>query len=305
MTTVSVIIPTYNRAHLIGRALQSVLDQTVCDLEVIVVDDASTDGTQEVVQSFRDPRIIFLRQSENSGASAARNAGMKEAKGEYIAFLDSDDEWMPQKLEKQLQVFKQRSLDELGIVTCGERGVGSTQSIWIPHTRGWVFEALLRHKRIGCRPPLLLIKRSCIQSVGAVWDTALRSCEEWDFMAQLAQSYQMDYCPEPLVTVHHHQGQRAWSPRRAIQAWAYLHDKYIAELASRPQAHSRFHLRSVVSCAAEEDWATARAQAMKALKANPREVVGYAWLGYVLGSQKIPFSMAHRAGLKALRAVTF
>ena len=95
--TVSVIIPTYNRANLIGRSIQSVLGQTYRDFEVIIIDDNSTDNTGEVVRSFRDPRIIYIKLSSNSGVSAARNQGIQMAKGTYIAFQDSDDEWFPHK----------------------------------------------------------------------------------------------------------------------------------------------------------------------------------------------------------------
>lgn len=99
---VSVVIPAYNRAALIGRALDSVLRQTCGDLEVIVVDDASTDNTGEVVGAIADARIHYIRCDRNAGASAARNTGIAAARGRFVAFLDSDDVWMPDKLEAQL-----------------------------------------------------------------------------------------------------------------------------------------------------------------------------------------------------------
>ena len=91
--TVTIIIPTYNRAHLLGRAIRSVLTQTFHNWELIVVDDASTDNTKEVAYSFQDPRIHYLCHETNRGGPAARNTGIREARGLYIAFLDSDDEW--------------------------------------------------------------------------------------------------------------------------------------------------------------------------------------------------------------------
>lgn len=102
MPRVSVIIPTYNRAEFILRAVNSVLAQTYCDFETIVVDDGSQDDTTEVLSPVRD-RIKYIRQ-ENSGVGAARNLGIREADSEWIAFLDSDDEWLPEKLEKQMEV---------------------------------------------------------------------------------------------------------------------------------------------------------------------------------------------------------
>ena len=106
--TVSIIIPTYNRAHLIGRAIQSVLNQTYQNFEIIVVDDGSTDNTEEMIKEFQkhDKRIKYIRHEKNRGGAAARNTGIKVARGEYIAFQDSDDEWLPEKLEKQMDVFQ-------------------------------------------------------------------------------------------------------------------------------------------------------------------------------------------------------
>ena len=110
--TVSIIIPTYNRAHFLGEAIQSVLDQTYQDFEIIVIDDASTDNTEELVKSFGDERIRYIRLKENSGASSVpRNTGLRAARGEYIAFLDSDDRWFPTKLTKQMGLIAAHNLD--------------------------------------------------------------------------------------------------------------------------------------------------------------------------------------------------
>ena len=99
---ISVIIPTYNRASLLPRALDSVLRQTWEDLEVIVVDDASRDDTPQVMAACTDPRVRYIRLEKNSGACVARNTGVAQARGEWIAFQDSDDLWLPEKLEKQM-----------------------------------------------------------------------------------------------------------------------------------------------------------------------------------------------------------
>ena len=117
--SVSVIIPTYNREKLVSRSIQSVLDQTYQDYEIIVVDDASIDNTEKVVKSFNDVRIRFLRSNLNKGGSAARNMGIIAANGEYIAFLDSDDEWLPEKLEKQISILKNLKSLEWGGIYCG------------------------------------------------------------------------------------------------------------------------------------------------------------------------------------------
>jgi len=111
---VSVIIPTYNRAHLIKRSIMSVLNQTYSNLELIIVDDGSTDNTEEVVKSIDDNRVIYIKQS-NQGACTARNNGINHAKGEFIAFQDSDDAWHEDKLEKQIKCLKETGAD---LVVC-------------------------------------------------------------------------------------------------------------------------------------------------------------------------------------------
>jgi glycosyltransferase involved in cell wall biosynthesis len=112
---VSVVIPTYNRAPLLGRSIRSVLGQSYTDFELIVVDDGSTDETSAVVAGFRDPRLRFLPLSRNTGAGAARNAGIRASRGRFLAFQDSDDEWLPSKLAKQMEAFE-RGPAGLGVV---------------------------------------------------------------------------------------------------------------------------------------------------------------------------------------------
>jgi glycosyltransferase involved in cell wall biosynthesis len=109
--TVSVIVPTYNRADALPRTVESVLGQTLDDLELIVVDDASTDDTPAVVDDYDDDRLQFVQHEQNQGASVARNTGIERAEGDYVAFLDSDDVWRPTKLEKQVRTLDRRGDD--------------------------------------------------------------------------------------------------------------------------------------------------------------------------------------------------
>lgn len=107
MKKISIVIPTYNRASLLGRTIQSVLDQTYKEIEIIIVDDNSTDNSEELVKTYQDKQIIYLRNNYNFGAAESRNIGIDHCSGDYIAFLDSDDEWHTQKLEKQIKLIKQ------------------------------------------------------------------------------------------------------------------------------------------------------------------------------------------------------
>ncbi len=106
--TISVVIPSYNRATLIGRAIESVLQQTYSNIEIIVVDDASTDETESVVKRIKNDKLHYIKLKKNGGACKARNVGIRASKGEYIAFLDSDDIWNTDKLEKQMKILQEK-----------------------------------------------------------------------------------------------------------------------------------------------------------------------------------------------------
>ena len=105
MPVISVITATYNHSHLLGRCIQSVLNQTFQDFELIIVNDGSTDDTEKIVSNLSNEKVKYVRHPKNQGASVARNTGIRLAKGDYIAILDDDDEWMPEILEKQMKVF--------------------------------------------------------------------------------------------------------------------------------------------------------------------------------------------------------
>ena len=165
---VSVIIPTYNRAEVIERALDSVLAQTYQDYEIIVIDDASTDQTCAVVEAYDDPRIRLIRSHANGGAGAARNAGIVQAQGEYIAFLDSDDEWLAQKLAKQVSLMERLSeewaLCHTGVVVSKANG-NSIESCRDERLAGDAYRRFIAGK-FPYATPTMLIRRTSLFSVG-------------------------------------------------------------------------------------------------------------------------------------------
>lgn len=168
---VSVIIPTYNRADIIKASIDSVLAQTYDNFELIVVDDASTDGTEETVRSIGDDRIKFIKHNRNRGASAARNTGIKNARGQYIAFLDSDDLWLAEKLEMQTHTFKEAS-PETGIVYCNVLTVKRNKM------NGNIFDKILVHNFVGTAS-VVVVKKTCLEKAG-LFDEDLPSCNDWD-----------------------------------------------------------------------------------------------------------------------------
>src|SRR5690606_19535755 len=133
------------RAGTLGKAIASVRNQTYSNIELIVVDDGSTDDTPSVIEEFADSRLTFIRHERNLGASAARNTGIEAARGRYIAFLDSDDEWLPERIAAAVHRFRTSELSPLGVVSCGNiaiRANGRTTTT-IPRRRGWISNDLL------------------------------------------------------------------------------------------------------------------------------------------------------------------
>ena len=193
---ISVVIPTYNRIALVERAIDSVLRQSIKPFDIIVVDDGSDDGTSEMIQ--KKYRSINLVQQQNSGVSAARNNGIKHAKGDWIALLDSDDEWTEKKLENQAN----RLIKNPDYHFC------HTNEIWIRngvrvnqkkrHQKygGYIFDKCLDICRIS--PSSTLFKKNILEHVG--WfDTQLPVCEDYDLWLRITADYKILFVDEPLI----------------------------------------------------------------------------------------------------------
>jgi len=201
---ISVIIPTYNRAAFISDAIQSVLRQTNKDFELIVVDDGSTDNSCDVIRPYAD-RITYIYQ-QNAGIAAARNAGIEHSKGKYVTFLDSDDIWLPTKLEKQVSFFKQHL--DIGMVYAdygmfSEEGIidsshSSRKNLNISHRSGYVFEELLMNCHI--HTITVMVKREVLADVG-LFDVNFATGEDYDLWLRIAAKYKVAYLPE-LVAMH-------------------------------------------------------------------------------------------------------
>ena len=197
--TVSVVIPTFNRASVISRALESVLLQTRPPDEILVVDDGSTDDTLERVRAeFPGVRLI---EQENRGVSAARNAGIRAARGTWIALLDSDDEWLADKLDRQLQAVT----TEIDTVLC------HTDEIWI--RRGRRVNPMKKHRKHGghifehclalcsISPSSVLLHRRLFETVG--WfDEDLPACEDYDLWLRVSARFPVLFLDEPLIVKH-------------------------------------------------------------------------------------------------------
>ncbi len=193
---VSVIIPAYNRGWIVCEAVDSVLAQDYPNLEVIVVDDGSTDNTQDLLIKYKDRiRVVYQK---NSGVSAARNIGIKNANGEYIALLDSDDLWCKKKISSQIDFFRNNP----------EALICQTEEIWIRNGKrvnpkikhkkpsGMIFEASLSLCLVS--PSAVMIKKTLFDSVG-LFDEKLPACEDYDLWLRISLEYPIYLTPEPFV----------------------------------------------------------------------------------------------------------
>jgi glycosyltransferase involved in cell wall biosynthesis len=231
---VSVVIPLYNRAHTIERALSSVERQSFGDLEIIVVDDASQDGGAEKIAG-RDPRIRILRHEANRGAAAARNTGIGAARGEYVAFLDSDDEWLPRKLATQIDLLGRcrRGADAVAAAfILLDDASGRYQTVRAPFRRDPRRSLLL-----GCTvsPGSTLVCRRDYFTGGRLFDERLRRLEDWDWLITYVQERELLLIDEPLAIIHGNAASHGVEALAALAAIEERHGQSIAALGPRAQ----------------------------------------------------------------------
>jgi len=214
MPRTSVVIPSYDSADTLPTAIDSVLSQTVDDLEVIVVDDASSDDTEAVVAEYDDDRIRFTAHETNRGGSAARNTGIELADGEYVAFLDADDEWYPRKLSRQIRALEGRPDEYVGAhcarsfdrSTAAQFGyslarlVGARKSDPPEEGSDEVIRAvLLGHVSPGAST--LLVESQTVSEMGG-FDTSFPRHQDWEFLIRMCKHGEVAYVDEPLVVKH-------------------------------------------------------------------------------------------------------
>jgi glycosyltransferase involved in cell wall biosynthesis len=197
---VSVVIPVFNRPAAVRRAIESVLAQTCQDFEVIVVDDHSTDNTAASVMACTDPRVRLIRHEQNRGGSAARNTGIQAGSAPYVAFLDSDDEWLPMKLERQLEVFA-RSRDRLALVYTGADRVYADGSMerHIPTRQANLARTLLTENVVG-ETSVGMLRRSALEAVGG-FDESLPASQDLDLWLRISEQFVVEVIPDALVRV--------------------------------------------------------------------------------------------------------
>lgn len=231
---VSIILPTYNRVALLPRAIDSVLDQSYRDLELIVVDDCSTDGTEQELLKITDPRLRLIRQKVNSGPSAARNAGIRASTGQYIAFQDSDDEWLPGKIEKQISLLEQRDVSGSYPAACYSRFIVSHRSkqTIVPsdpqdNLSGHIYKRLLYENTMGT--PTTIYRKDILDLLG-YFDESLANREDWDLALRVSRDYTIAFLDEVTLISYSSPGSvnKLVSPESLITILNKHYDSYRA-----------------------------------------------------------------------------
>ena len=224
---VSVVIPTHNRVDLLPRAIESVLNQTYKDIELIVVSDGSADGTDELMAKYgNNSRIKYINYQPAKGGNYARNSGFDAASGDYVAFLDDDDEWLPTKIEKQVALME--ADDEVGLVYTGIKCIYVNENItypFIPTLRGDLSKEILFQNCVGSTSSVMLRRSHCR---ACRFDENLQARQDFDLWIKVLQGCKADVVSEPMVNYYNYRNQTQVSSSTAkyIQATDYINKKY-------------------------------------------------------------------------------
>lgn len=227
--SVSVIIPTYNRAGTIKRSIDSVLNQTYSNLELIVVDDGSTDDTEQIIRGYKDTRIHYVKTDGRRGANYARNVGIENAGGEYIAFQDSDDQWRLDKLEKQMRILLEQEQVDIVFSRYLRHFMNGRMEL-VPNKN--YTECLVQEKIVSILAganvigtPTLVMRKKCFQEKGA-FDESISRFQDWEIMIRFAQKYTIVFLDEVLLDAYEMKESISTTDRNYVQGMASIIKKH-------------------------------------------------------------------------------
>jgi|WetSurMetagenome_2_1015567.scaffolds.fasta_scaffold117366_2 glycosyltransferase involved in cell wall biosynthesis len=242
---ISIIIPSYNRGHILMKSVNSVLSQTYEHIELIIVDDASTDNTAEIIHSLTDSRIKFIHLEHNSGACAARNEGIQEAEGKYIAFNDSDDQWHSNKLSEQLSFIRKNNAD---VVVCSMNCYDENKNRFLhtfPHSMP---EGRLSYKDLlfyNCSSTQLLFgKALCFKTIQ--FDSKMPRMQDWDEILRLSQHYTICRQNDILVDTYIQKDSITRHPEKAVLAMNLLLEKHYNAIIADKAVTEAFFSKKLV-----------------------------------------------------------
>jgi glycosyltransferase involved in cell wall biosynthesis len=287
MPKVSVIIPTFNRAEFLHSAITSVLNQTFQDFEILVIDDASEDQTQEVVNRFHDTRITYLHHEANRGEACARNSGIVNSKGEFIAFLDDDDSWLPDKLNLQVNMLN-GSNAKIGLIYSGFRVIdGKSKMILsdrIPDKRGEVYENILYGNFVGT-PSTVILRRDCINKVG-LFDRNIAYGLDHDLWIRIAKCYHFDCIRSSLVLYHRHENRLSNNPAIKAKGLEDMVKKYGKHIIMKNKYYQNSYLSIGVQFCYNGDIRNGIKAFVNAIRVKPFNIRNYFNLGCALFGAK-------------------
>ncbi len=271
---VSIIITTYCRpVPMLLRALDSARNQTHTKLEIIVVDDSpdsfdQRDAVQAAIEQLQDDRIVYIRHEKNMGACVARNTGIAAAKGQYIMYLDDDDELLPENVERRLAVFAQNP--NLGMVYSRSYIVdsanGTQRETEQQLYRGYIFDKLILSNFIG---PNALVKAECFEICG-MFDPAFQSAQDFDMWLRVAEKYEMDYVDAPQIKIYIHAGERiSTNYAKKVQGQEALNKKFIEYLRKHKKVYALRILRLALFYRLAGNKKKAWKMLFRAIKLNP------------------------------------
>ena len=263
----SVVIPTYNRAELVLRAVASVQRQSLGDWELLLVDDASTDDTKARIEELGDPRIQYVRRDINGGVAAAQNTGLDRAAGRFVLFLHSDDELMPEFLRRLTEVLD-NAPPAIGGIEAGLEVVESESTARRrPYLEGADDRALLAFQS-GVHISTLLLRRELAADVR--FDESLRTVEDRDFCIRLLRRTTLVFEVDPLVRIH--RSATGLSALGRAPAYEYLLDKYHDDIVATPAIHASWWFGIARAYARVGELGRARASMQRAVRVNPSRV---------------------------------
>jgi len=288
MPGVSVIIRSHNRRDTLPSAIQSVLKQTYKDFEIIVVDDASTDGSREFLSTFDDDKVHCIQHGENLGPAAALNSGIEASRGEFIAFLDDDDEYVPDKIERQLEILDS-SPPEIGLVYTGIRLVNKAGKIVgqrLPSRSFWL--GLSHSDFIGPTP---LVRRECFEKVG-LFDENLPYFEDRDMWLRVSDKYDFAFVKSPLLKMREHPGRLSYNYERQVTALKKLYQKHSFRIESAPEDTRKeiwfqYHCQLAHMLLFSNHASEARMASKDAIRLQPSSMRGYSSLILCLSGQRL------------------
>jgi glycosyltransferase involved in cell wall biosynthesis len=293
MAKVNVIIPTYNYGRYLPRAIESVLAQTYKDIEILVVDDGSTDNTAKISEGYKEKGVKYFKHEHNKGLSAARNTGIKNTSGQFIAFLDSDDEWAPEKLALQVELLEKGSV-EVGLIYTDVKYIKMRPEVkavtLFPaelsrpdykilvdtvliemlylhpvETSGEAFTRLLEANLSTGSSSTVLARRKCFEDVG-LFDENLKYGEDWEMWLRIAKAYKVGCVNKVLAACWTHGVNMSANKRAMILGREQVLIKHYDAYVAHPNIHSMQYYKLGIFCYKEGMMGRGRKHFLKAIK---------------------------------------